>query len=282
MLLLCTGALTNGGIFLRRRNPWEGVNLLPFIDIKLLKETIARECPPSKLTQDEITRNRLGTVYCYKYDLTCTDTVPSPNAKIGLTDIIGSNSNVTIMEEQDSDGKICFEAKLIQGTQIPYPGFPSLNVLPIKTVEMTKIGLNCFGSPSKYPNYVLTLNELPDLPPIEVLAEALLGKSIFVNWPMMHEAKAVAISNESKEIKLVKGERKEIPYSKMASDKWLAASEAMFQMYHVGNGVPGSGGVHIGHISLRLRVLPLQGMKTNPSNGSKKKLFGKHEADVPL
>lgn len=56
----------------------------------------------------------------------------------------------------------------------------------------------------------------------------------------------------------------------------------MFQMYLTGNGIPGSGGVNIGPIKLRLKVLPLQGMRTNQANGSTKKYFGSREADVPL
>ena len=255
---------------------------MPFIDIALLKETIARECPASKLSEDERVRNSQGTVHGYRYDLTCTDTVKSPNPKIGLPDIVGSHSSVNIMEERFLEGEISFEPKLIVGTTIPFPGFPSLNVLPIASVELTKVGLNCFGSPSKYPNTILTLHNLPDLVPLEALAKSLLGTSIFVNWPMMHEALVVALSDGTRDIRLVKGKQKEKSYSRIEADRWNAASQDMLQMYHVGNGVPGSGGVNIGEIKIRLRVLPLQGMKTNPSNGSKTKLFGQQEADVPL
>ena len=264
------------------RNPWEGVNLLPFIDIELLKSTIAKHCPVERLNMNERARNSVGNVYCYKYDITCSDTVESPDPKIGLPDMVGSRSSVSVLEQQEHTVAPPFEPRLVNGTQIPYPGFPTLNVLPISSVELTKIGLNCFGSPSKYPNMVFYLHQMPELAPIQVLAESILGKSLFVNWPMMHEARAVAISDELKEIRLQKGKKKEKLHSKAASDRWLAESEAMFQMYHIGNGVPGSGGVHIGDIRLRLKVLPLQGMKTNPTNGAKKKLFGLQEADVPL
>ena len=44
----------------------------------------------------------------------------------------------------------------------------------------------------------------------------------------------------------------------------------------------GRGGVNIGEIRIRLKLLPLQGMKRNPTNGSRKKVFGREEADVPL
>jgi hypothetical protein len=265
----------------RRRNPWEGVNLLSFIDIKQLKDTVAIHCPEEKLSEDERKRNALGKVYCYKYDLTYTDLVESPNRGIGLPDIIASHSSVSIIEDLESS-TVPFRPQLIPGTQIPFPGFPSLNVLPITAVELTAVGLNCFGSASKYPNTILTLHEMPELPPLEVLAENVLGKSLFVNWPMMHEGLVVAISNGAKEIRLVKGKPRTNDFNHLAADRWATESEVIKQMYHVGNGIPGSGGVQINEIKIRLKLVPLQGMKTNPANGSTKKLFGQEEADVPL
>lgn len=243
---------------------------------------MTKHCPAGKLDPKEVERNSRGRIYCYKYDITCTDTVKSPNAKVGFPDVIGSHSSVKVIEEPEDGPDVTFAPKLVDGTLIPYPGFPSLNVLPIASVEFTHVGLNCFGSPSKYPNLILSLHKMPELAPIDHLADAILGNSIFVNWPMMHEARAVAISDDTKEIRLAKNTRKETIHSKIKADRWLADSEAMFQMYHIGNGVPGSGGVNIGDIKFRLKVLPLQGMKTNPANGSKKKLFGRQEADVPL
>jgi hypothetical protein len=257
------------------------VNLLPFIDIQRLKDTVAIHCPEDKLSPDERKRNSLGKVYCYKYDVTCTDTVVSANPGIGLPDIIASHSSVSIIDELESN-TIPFKPELIPGTQIPYPGFPSLNVLPIASVELTPVGLNCFGSASKYPNTILTLHQMPELPPLEVLAENVLGKSLFVNWPMMHEGRVVAISNEAKEIRLIKGKPKVYDFNDLTGDRWASESEAIMQMYHAGNGIPGSGGVQINEIKIRLKLVPLQGMKTNPANGSSKKLFGQEEADVPL
>jgi 5'-3' exoribonuclease 1 len=255
---------------------------LPFIDIALLKSTIASHCPPNKLTEAERIRNSVGKVYCYRYDVSCTDNVISPGKNIGLPDINGSHSSISIIEENFISSNVTFGPKLVPGTQIPYPGFPSLDVLPIASVELAPIGLNCFGTASKYPNMLLTLHQMPELPPVEVLAENLIGKSVFVNWPMMHEGQVVALSDQTQEIRRVKDKVKKKDFSKAATDKWLSDTQIMSEMYHVGNGVPGSGGVQIGDVKIRLKLLPLQGMKTNPANGSTKKLFGKEEADVPL
>jgi len=41
-----------------KRNPWEGVNLLPFIDADRLRAAIKEFCPPTSLTAAERERNR--------------------------------------------------------------------------------------------------------------------------------------------------------------------------------------------------------------------------------
>ena len=94
-----------------------------------------------------------------------------------------------IWKEMDRSG-VTFKPEVVLGTKIPFPGFPSMNVLPMNGKRLEMVGLNCFGTESKYENTILQLAALPpNLPPIATLAQSLVGKSIFVNWPMMHEAK---------------------------------------------------------------------------------------------
>jgi 5'-3' exoribonuclease 1 len=257
------------------------VNLLPFIEIDLLLDAIKKYAPDEKLTAAEKHRNRVGEIFFYTYDLTNTETIEAPHKGIGLTDIVKCHSQCTIMPEYDSYG-VSFKPELIPGTKIPYPGYPSLNVLPIADAELTPIGVKVFGFPSKYPTMVLKLHQMPQMPPVETLADNLLGQSLFINWPMMHEAQVTAITDESTEIRLYKGQKKAKKWNKMEQDRWATESEEMMQGYFTGTNIPGSGGVQIGEVKIRLRLLPLQGMKTNPSNGSTKKLFGKEEAEVPL
>lgn len=264
-----------------KKNPWEGVNILPFIDVKLLKDTIAKFCPPSTLSPVEQRRNTFGSVYLYTFDLTATETVPSPNRKIGLVDIKSCNSRVAVFDQPERID-IVFKPELVPGTQIPYPGFPSLNVLPILSVDLTHVGLNCFGTPSKYPTTVLTLHKMPPLPPVETLANNIIGKSLYINWPMMHEARVVAITDSQTEIRLVQKKVVTKKFTAKQQEEWEIESDALIQSYLVGNAVPGSGGVQIGEIQYRLKLVPLQGMRTNPSNGSTRKVFGTEEADVPL
>lgn len=264
-----------------KKNPWEGVNILPFIDVNLLKSTIFSRCPDKLLSAEERRRNSVGKIHIYSYDDTVNDTVPSFNRDIGILDIPKCHSRVDSIDAKP-DEHISFKPELINGTTIPYPGFPSLGVLPIVSSDLVPIGLNCFGSSSKYSTMVLTLETLPEMPGADDLADSILGKHLFINWPMMHEAKVVAISDSKCEVRVIKNKKKIHTFKPDEAQRWQEESDTMKGQYLNGSGVPGSGGVSIGDIQIRLKLLPLQGMKTSAANGSKKKLFGTTEADVPL
>lgn len=264
-----------------KRNPWEGVNILPFIEVNLLRQEIKKHCPDNSLTASERHRNRVGKVYCYTYDAAVTETVPSCNRDIGLPNIVKCNSRVDVLKNH-SLSTVSFQPELIPGTKIPYPGFPSLNVLPIESAELRNAGVNCFGFPSKYPNMILTMRSLPQLPCAPQLAGSLLGKKIFVNWPMMHEAKVVAVSDSSCEVRTVKKKTRTRKFTSLEIERWNSASEMMKEQFLAGASYPGSGGVSIGNIQIRLKVVPLQGMKTSPTDGSTRKLYGNEEADIPI
>ena len=250
--------------------------MLPFIDGDLLKKTINEKCPDSALTPEERARNMKGTVILYTHDLTASSTVQSCNREIGLLDIPLCHSNEERIHSKERIDLV-FKPEVIRGTKIPYPGFPSLNVLPICETGLKPIGVNCFGSNSKYSTLVLNLQPLPELPGAKELAPKILGQTVFVNWPMMHEAKVVALSDGNCEIR-ASGHK---IFSEMVAERWEEESLQLKHQYISGDCTPGSGGVDINDVKIRLKVIVLQGMKTY-ADGSTKKVYGKGEADIPL
>ena len=56
-----------------KRNPWEGVNLLSFINEKRLKEAVAEHAPNSTISEEEIARNSHGKEYLFQYDVSAQD-----------------------------------------------------------------------------------------------------------------------------------------------------------------------------------------------------------------
>ena len=294
-----------------KRNPWEGVNILPFIDEHRLRDALRQFCPPELLTAGERQRNSFGVVYEFRYDPTNQNMVQSCNPDIGLPDIrqcatacIGRDDQNTYDERSTG---FCLRAALPKGVKIPFPGFPSLHVLPFASVAHRKIGLNVFGSESRYDTLTLTLMPLSNLPPPEKLAASIVGRSVFVNWPMMHEARIVAISDGVREYRRAeapdgaakgnggKGRKADAATTAVGGgaivtrellsgeqEAWKVATVLLHTTYFKGNGTPGSGGVDIGEIPVKLAVAPLQGMRSDPATGALTKVWGREEAEVPL
>lgn len=63
---------------------------------------------------------------------------------------------------------------------------------------------------------------------------------------------------------------------------WKKEAAAEEMKYQVGRGMPGSGGLVIGDVKIRLRVNPLQGIQRDPATGAAKKKYGESEADIPI
>ncbi len=71
-------------------------------------------------------------------------------------------------------------------------------------------------------------------------------------------------------------------HDEMTRNKWKRDAAAEEEKYRSGRGTPGSGGIIIGEVTIKLRVVPLQGVERNPITGSGRKKFGTIEADVPI
>ena len=71
-----------------KRNPWEAVNLLPFIDEKRMRKAVAEHCPLSKLTEDERRRNAFGQDVVFFYDPSNSNNVASSFPEAGFPDLL--------------------------------------------------------------------------------------------------------------------------------------------------------------------------------------------------
>jgi 5'-3' exoribonuclease 1 len=268
-----------------KRNPWEAVVLLDFIDSSFLLDAELNHCRTDQLTIDERRRNAFGTVTSHIFDPTETSTFYSCNPDIGLVDIHQCNTTVSESVPSLLPGAF-FRPQLVPGTLTAVAGFPTLTAIAMNDVNTDFTKVNVFGSASKYRSLVMTVHS-----PIKSTADAsklslLIGKSVFVNYPQLHEARIVAVTTEKEEIREVKNEDGSVqvctyPFDVFTAKKWRSESSEMEKQYLTGRGVPGSGGLDIGEIFIRLRLLPLQGMARDHKTGAKYKVFGKTEADVP-
>lgn len=272
-----------------KRNAWEGVNLLPFIDAQRLKEAIKKHAPDALLTQAELERNTFGPVLIFRHDSSRIENIESSFPQAGLPDILCCNSFMLTFNLPDPP-QGGFKSKLVPGVTLPLAGFPSLRTLPISNLSLESVGLNCFGMNSRKDSLMLhiegdgKMNQICQAE-LEPIAKTLLGKTVFVNWPNLHEAKVLAVSNETGEYRLNDIDSTFFPhfrqYVGLEIDNWRQIAVGESRKYRLGREVPGSGGVDIGPISVFLHVVVLQGMVRDAKTGEIKKKFGTQDSMIP-
>lgn len=275
-----------------KRNAWEGVNLLPFIDVALLKQAIAEYCPDTRLTAAERKRNRLQRLPLRIIrDMNAVETLQStlPGAN-GFPDIPFCNTRVeefALPEISVHDGQ--FQSRLVDGVILPLAGFPSLYTVQLEAVRIASVGLNCFGMSSRKDSMILQLPPSAGINGDNAVAnpQDLLGKTVLANWPNLHEALVVGVSNLTGEYRLSAGREGQIIFNRYDPEQktsWAYYAQTEVVKLLSGRGTPGSGGIDLGKtgISTVLHVLPLQGMVANPITGAIEKKFGETEALVPF
>eukprot|EP01084_Bolivina_argentea_P124244 220165_1 len=270
-----------------KRNPWEFVILLPFIDTSRLFQAVSQHCKEDQLSKEEQTRNAFGQVLEFCYDDSLVGggkTMLGINPDIGLGDIQKCNVRVTPYS-YCIESFTSFTSEIRPGTVMPYPGFPSFHGLDLPKADFRTIKLNVFGAESRYETVVLMLNKLPKLNDLELdkLAMYAIGSQCYVNWPCGHESKIVSLMNGTIEIsKMHDGSLVKRTRTEREVEAWKIKTAAEVASYLKGKGSPGSGGVEIGSIDVMVNVLPLQGMKSDSKTGALVKVFGTDEATVPL
>lgn len=268
-----------------KKNPWEAVVLLAFIDENRLLEAEKIHCPAHNLTAAELRRNQFGLIRSYVFDPLCSDTFPSPAGEVGLPAIPNCQSICT-ESTADLHPQHYFKAELMPGTTYPIAGFPSLAILAVTGFKKENAKVNVFGSDSKYKSFILEFKSLAKSEFENMDMEKLLDKVVYINYPQTHEAKVFAVSYEEGEVRLeiIEGKKsvKKIQYHPSESEKWRVIADMEENKYYKGRGVPGSAGLRIGEINIVLHVYPLQGLERNPATGATKKVYGTSEARVPI
>ncbi|TDH66355.1 hypothetical protein CCR75_001716 [Bremia lactucae] len=285
-----------------KRNAWEGVNLLPFIDVALLKQAIAQYCPDSELTEAERQRNKLQLKPLrIVRDLNVLDTLTStlPGVR-GFPNVLYCHTRVEVYELPPIPGGE-FQSKLMDNVVVPLAGFPSLFSIPLESTRIASVGLNCFGMSSRKASVILQLPASAKLidsgiaTADEIHPRDLLGTTVLANWPNLHEVLVVGLSTLCGEYRLKaskllhKNSRRDetdIVFTSYGPDEktaWAYYAQTEVVKFLSGRGLPGSGGIDLGvtGITIVLHVLPLQGMISNPRTGAIEKKFGETEALVP-
>ncbi|GLG99705.1 5'-3' exoribonuclease 1 [Gryllus bimaculatus] len=177
-----------------KKQEWEAVVLIPFIDETVLLE--AMEPIKTLLTPDEQKRNSHGPALVYEYT---EDDLGHYAAPEYFPPISHHHASVVELHREELFVDPC---KLIKGLcpgaklDVYFPGFPTFkHIKYCSSLEKKKVKV--FEMPSRGDNMIVhILNE--SKPDVKQVATDLLGKSVFVDWPHLLEAKVIAVVSREK------------------------------------------------------------------------------------
>ncbi|XP_006869917.1 PREDICTED: 5'-3' exoribonuclease 1 isoform X2 [Chrysochloris asiatica] len=177
-----------------KQQEWEAVVLIPFIDEKRLLE--AMESCNHSLKKEERKRNQHSECLKCWYDGDMEFTYPSPWPE-KFPDIQRCCTRYKIIS-LDAWRVDISKNKITRVDQkaLYFCGFPTLKHIKHKFF-LKKSGVQVFQQSSRGENMMLEilLNADSDDLSIENVASSILGKSVFVNWPHLEEARVVAASD---------------------------------------------------------------------------------------
>ncbi|KAG5876457.1 hypothetical protein JTB14_032690 [Gonioctena quinquepunctata] len=177
-----------------KKQDWEAVVLVPFIDENLLLEAMSY-CN-DKLTTEEKQRNSHGPMFVFMYNSRDGGPYPAPDYFPEIP------HNHTEVKKVMYNEIMLPKEKLVKGAypgvkmDVYYPGFPTMKHLKYKA-EVKTAHIKVFETPSRNENMIITI--IPDKKFCgDAIPVDLLGTTIFVGWPHLVEAKVTMISNAKK------------------------------------------------------------------------------------
>ena len=271
-----------------KRNDWEGVVLLPFIDERLLKRCVAG-VPGSALRAEQIARNAPGPLVVFQHDPSGAKAFPSTLPKV----FAGLHPCKSRALESAPPGEFpvsrrCFGGPdaLLPGARIGVkrpPGFPTTRALPSRGA-LKHAGVNVFGTASKKESLILRVAKTgdPELMGFAADGEAddsdvstasrcarLIGTRVYVGWPYLTEASVIAVSDRKE--KLVSREGHSAP---RGSAEWDALAQKISRDLLTVKGVD----CDVVRVVIHYRAC--EGLVRHP-DGSLQKRFGKTERVAP-
>ena len=264
-----------------KRNDWEGVVLLPFLDETLLKQCID-SVPAEKLTEAQIRRNKPGPLVVFQHNPNGAKDVPSTLPKVfGGLFPCKSRAFESMPPGEFPASRRCFGGarSLLDGVKLGVdrpPGFPTMHSLTVRG-DLKNAGVNVFGTATKKESLILRVGKGGD-PALRAGGDGsagaagfahLLGRRVHVGWPYLREAMVVAVSDKSEKI-VGRGVRTSHGSSEWGAETQRAANELL-----------ATRGVDVqGQVSVALHCRQCEGLVRHP-DGSLQKRFGKTETLLP-
>lgn len=215
-----------------KKQDWEAIVKIPFIDEKRLLSTMAgRE---HRLTAEERKRNSFGDAWKFTYD----DQISFyPSSLPGFFPDLHRNQCKLEAYQLPTLGEFKYLPGLVPGAMLgkdAISGFPSLHTVSYGGV-LNFHGVSVFQGDSRKETMVVTLkNEYEGLTS-EALAKRLVNQRTFVGFPYLQEAKVVGISDElfRYELEEIAGRKvvRSIPHRPEMVVMWKRTSDRLEHVY---------------------------------------------------
>ncbi|XP_037036647.1 5'-3' exoribonuclease 1 isoform X2 [Bradysia coprophila] len=250
-----------------KKQEWEAVVLIPFIDEKRLLSAMA-ECH-SSLTDAEVKRNVHGPMLCYEFSTKDSGMLDS---KFGLSAVRTLQCIETPIYRDELN---VAEANLVLGPSagslrdVYFPGFPTMKHLKY-TGSRKFARTRVFDQPSRNESMIVQLEPHPPIT-IQDAAAMLLGKEIFVGWPHLSEGKVISVMDESTTIST----------NGCQSDKKVFNFKSKTVIDHYMNRM----GIDLGDVTILVCVAPLRNREYTYSQHGKmvlNKMWGEPPVFYPI
>lgn len=261
-----------------KRNDWEGVCLVPFIDASRLlaaEGTVSQ----SQLTPGEKERNLRALPQLFQHDPSVTgDVCPSPSADGSskyMPAIHGSRCAVFALPAYPAE-QPPLRPLLAKGTTVGVrspAGYPTLRTLQC-TMRREMAAVNVLGTASKKESVMVRLDQVAEslkVATAAAVAQATLGQRCYVEWPYLREGLVVGISDATMKITPAGSSA----FSPEQSSYWRKDCAHLARDLRIGRGTD------VGPISVLLHVRTCVGLKTE-LDGSQVKTFADEEVRFPL
>uniref|UniRef100_A0A8C9ZDM8 5'-3' exoribonuclease 1 n=1 Tax=Sander lucioperca TaxID=283035 RepID=A0A8C9ZDM8_SANLU len=175
-----------------KQQEWEAVVLIPFIDERCL--LAAMEPYNLKMTKEEKARNRHTECAVYSYDSEKDFMYYSPLPQL-FPDIVHCHVRKADIPMDAWHVQLDHVSRRLDRSSLYFCGFPTLQHIKHKFFKK-KSGVVVFQQSSRGENMMLEILPSQDAEAgCDDVAAQVLGKSVFVNWPHLEEARIIAVSD---------------------------------------------------------------------------------------
>lgn len=238
-----------------KKQDWEAIVKIPFIDEKRLLSTMAAREP--RLTKEERARNGFGESTKFVYDESIDRTYPSSLPGF-FPDLINNHTRLETFHLPTLKGGLSLVKGLMPGVALgkdAISGFPSLYTIP-HTATLGFHGVNVFQTDSRRETMVVSTDNQYENLSSEDIARKVVGKRVHVGYPYLREALVDAVSDELFRYDLdANGRVRSIPHTQNEIYSWKRAADRIEHVYSK------SKGCLIGHVDVVVHARVLKGLE---------------------